>query len=120
MNILAVFLGGGIGSVFRWGVSRLMEGKSIHFPLATLIANVLSCMILAGAVLYILPKIQQSEFWQAFIVIGVCGGFSTFSTFSNESVMLLKNGWWGLFLLNISLNILFCFGLLYLFYQSKK
>lgn len=120
MNVLAVFIGGGLGSVFRFGISRLMDGKSGQFPLATLLANFFACVLLAVGVMYILPRIQQSEFWQAFILIGVCGGFSTFSTFSNESVLLMKSGLYGLVLLNLALNILFCFGILYLFYASKK
>lgn len=120
MNVLAVFIGGGIGSVFRFGISKLLVDKAGQFPLATLIANFLSCVVLAVGVMYILPKIQQSDFWQAFLLIGVCGGFSTFSTFSNESVLLLKSGLYGLVLLNLLLNILFCFGILYLFYASKK
>lgn len=113
MNIwLAIFLGGGAGSVCRYGVYQVMAnwmGKA--FPYGTLVANVLSCIAL-GLILSVAWKSEQ-EAWKLMLAVGFCGGFSTFSTFSLESVELIKNGLVWAAIGNVLISILACFGIIY-------
>ncbi|NNC81998.1 MAG: fluoride efflux transporter CrcB [Flavobacteriales bacterium] len=107
--IIAVFLGGGIGSLCRFlvslGVLRLSPSA---FPWGTLTANVLSCVIMAGGLYYFADKLPEGSWQRLFIVVGLCGGFSTFSTFSLENFLLIKQGNFGFLILNILLSILLC------------
>ena len=111
MNIwLAVFIGGGIGSLMRYGITRLLLVLDIRgaFPWATLIANVLSVIILAWMILRWQTHMQDRPTLRAFIAVGICGGFSTFSTFSYENFLLIREGLPGWALMNIAVNVLAC------------
>jgi len=107
MNWLAVFIGGGLGSLCRYGISKLTL-KLIHtnFPLATFISNSLSCIILAVAVIYFNGKITGNTALKLFVITGFCGGFSTFSTFSIETFELFKHGNHIIGLLNIVISVI--------------
>lgn len=87
MNILWVFLGGGLGSLLRFGFAKWLSNTGITLPIHTLIANVLACFILGLMTGYMLVG-KQNDFHKYFVAVGVCGGFSTFSTFANEIVQL--------------------------------
>ena len=88
MSFFSVALGGAIGAVGRYAIS-LIPVKT-GFPVQTLITNIL------GAVLI------------GFIVTGVCGGFTTFSTFSLEAFSLLENHQISAGILYIALSVVFC------------
>lgn len=87
-----IFLGGGIGSVFRYAISKLFIIDKNSFPWSTLIANFIGCFII-GIILgwYINNDKQYSDLY-IFLSIGFCGGLTTFSTFSIEGLTLFKNG----------------------------
>ena len=85
-------IGGFIGTVLRFLVSRYLQiNFDTVFPWGTLIINI-SGSFLIGIFLGIFEKgfIMSSE-WRLFFTVGICGGFTTFSTFSNDSFMLLQN-----------------------------
>ena len=110
MNFLLVFFGGGIGSMIRYLFSISLCGFT--FPISTLLSNFFSCLIYGFIILYI-ENLEYNKEYALFFVIGVCGGLSTFSTFSYESINLIKSGYFLYALLNVLVSVLLCFSTLY-------
>lgn len=88
-RFLWVGLGGAIGSILRYTLSLLPIKSS--FPVLTLITNLLGAFII-GVVVGLFEKQYMSSHIHLFLKTGVCGGFTTFSTFSLETLTLLENG----------------------------
>ena len=88
-KFLWVGLGGAIGSILRYTLSLLPIKSS--FPVLTLITNLLGAFII-GVVVGLFEKQYLSSYIHLFLKTGVCGGFTTFSTFSLETLTLLENG----------------------------
>ena len=102
MSYLYVFLGGGLGSVCRYLLARWIPSET--FPWATLAANILSCIIL-GALVALASRSFLSAPYRLLLVTGFCGGFSTFSTFSNECLQFLKMGQYWAVALYVGLSL---------------
>ncbi len=93
MGFLIVFLGGGIGAAARHGANLLVAKMiSASFPYGTLIINVLGSSIMGVIIGYFALKGQASQHWRLFLTTGILGGFTTFSTFSLEAVLLYERG----------------------------
>ena len=114
-SIIYIFLGGGLGSVLRYFLSVLFV--NYDFPISTLLANIFSCIILA-IVFFFINKFQLNHNLRLFFIIGLCGGLSTFSTFSYETINLLKLGHIYYAIFSITFNILLCFSVLYFFMRE--
>ena len=93
-----VFLGGGLGSLLRYLISLLFI--NLNFPIATLLANILSCLIL-GIAVFFMQKYSLCNNMRLFLLVGICGGLSTFSTFSHETINLFREGYVNYAILNI-------------------
>jgi CrcB protein len=92
MNILFVAVGGAFGSVARYLVGTWVQsaGKNIGFPYGTLAVNLLGCFIIGLLSFYGDAHGGYSDEARAFIFIGVLGGFTTFSSFGNDTINLFR------------------------------
>ena len=91
-EIVAVFIGGGIGSVLRFLLNKIEIVSENNYPYSTFISNVVGCFILGLVLGYFIKNGSNNSTLFVFLTVGLCGGFTTFSTFSNENLQLLQNG----------------------------
>lgn len=113
--LLAIFIGGGLGSVCRYALGNwVMRFVDSRFPWGTLASNVLACTLLGVLWMSFGKGPARHSGWVALGIIGFCGGFSTFSTFSFETLRLLRDGlyWWAG--ANVLISVLACLAVLYI------
>lgn len=119
MNVLVVIatvVAGGLGALLRFLVSLAFNtpNKARSFPWSVLIVNALGSA-LGGVALGLTERISLSGDWQLVILTGICGGLTTFSTFSVETVQLIESKRYSAaassVLLNLVVGFVACFGL---------
>ncbi len=121
INIFAIFIGGGLGSLCRYGISKLnLNIINENFPLGTLVSNTLSCIIFAFALLYFNDKITSNTALKLLLLTGFCGGFSTFSTFSFETFELIKNGYYIYAVLNVLISVAIGIGTIFFILKNQS
>ena len=108
MVLLLIALGGAAGSMLRY----LLGGRAQHFaphgfPLGTLFVNVAGCF-LVGMLVRQFMNIQTHNYVRALLIVGFCGGFTTFSTFSMETVGLIEGGEYSRAFAYITLSVVLC------------
>lgn len=103
-NFFLVALGGGIGSMLRYGASLLVSSR--YFPYTTLAVNIIGSFMIG----LVLGLSFRSEYfltnWKLFLATGICGGFTTFSAFSAENMELLQAGKYALAIVYIAASVI--------------
>jgi CrcB protein len=103
---LAVALGGAIGAVSRYGVDRAIEARSSSsFPWATLTVNVSGCLLVGFLIAAVVDRHEAPAWLRAALVFGFCGGYTTFSTFAQETLDLVEGKALALAVANISVSV---------------
>lgn len=100
-NLLFIFIGGGIGSVLRFGLSQLNQVYSY----GTFLANIIGCLFI-GFILGIYKREIFADVHYLALAVGFCGGFTTFSSFAAENYKLLQNGEYFMFLTYTLLSLI--------------
>jgi CrcB protein len=93
--LFAIALGGALGSLLRYGLGSAVQQRiGAGFPAGTLLVNVTGSLLLGFLVRYLVETAASPEM-RAALTIGFCGGYTTFSTFSLDTLRLLEEGSWG-------------------------
>ncbi|HNR49246.1 MAG TPA: fluoride efflux transporter CrcB [Bacteroidia bacterium] len=107
MQYILVFVGGGLGSITRFGIGNLsIRFFGTTFPYGTLISNLLSAFIIGALVALAFEVSRISDQTRLLLITGFCGGFSTFSAFTSETFMLLRNHQATAAIMNILISII--------------
>ena len=110
INTLLIFVGAGLGGVFRYWVSNgvyWLLGR--QFPYGTLIVNTTGCLLMGLLYVLVIERLNGIEQQlRAFLLIGFLGGYTTFSSFSVETLILFENGDLLRAGLNILLSVILC------------
>jgi len=106
-------MGGALGSVARFALNNLVTAKvGEAFPWGILLVNVVGSLVIGWLGALTLTEGRLSEegrtFVMQFLMVGVCGGFTTFSAFSLQTLMLLRDGEWFYAIGNMLLSVLLC------------
>ncbi len=110
-QVLAIAGGGAVGAVLRYWVSSgvyALTGRG--FPYGTLVVNVLGSVVMGFLYIWLLERMPGGVAIRAFLIIGLLGAFTTFSTFSLETLNLMEAGQIARAVLNTLLSVVLCIG----------
>lgn len=104
-NALLVFLASGIGGLLRYAVTGVMQAWwGPTFPIGTMTVNVVGCFIMGFLATTLTGPVMMREEYRIAILVGLLGGFTTFSSFGRETMTLLGDGEWTLAAINVVLS----------------
>lgn len=121
INYLVISLGAALGGVFRYGLASFIQKRvESFFPYGTLVVNILGSFALGFIMYYLDEKDFLSPEMRLFLTVGLCGGFTTFSTFSYETLNLIRNSQFLLATTNVLGSVFLCLIAIYLAYILSK
>lgn len=107
-ELIVIFIGGGLGSVGRYYLGKVQLGFPSFMPVGTLVVNITACLVLGVVIGLADHKQSMTATSRLFWAVGFCGGFSTFSTFSADTLQLFQKGIHSTALLYIFLSVVLC------------
>jgi CrcB protein len=120
-NLLIIGSGGFIGSIARYLVSQLnLSVNFLSIPVGTFIVNISGCFLIGFLTGVADKSMILSTEWRLFLMVGICGGFTTFSAFANENLMLMHNGQIAAVIIYTALSIFLGFLAVYLGYVTTN
>ncbi len=109
LDFLAISLGAIVGANARYFISRFTSRVyGPAFPYGTLFINVTGSFIVGFFMIWTTQRVIVDPRWRLLVVVGFCGGFTTFSSYAYESMAYVEQGQWGLMLTNVVANNLLC------------
>lgn len=106
LNIFAVGAGGFIGSVCRYLLGLIPVSEMTVFPVKTFMINITGCILIGILAVAASKNVEMSPQMMLFLKVGLCGGFTTFSTFALETADLMKAGHMGTAFAYVALSVL--------------
>src|ERR1700679_3197215 len=110
MSYLWVMVGSALGGVLRYALTRMTLAVSAGFPYGTVLINVVGSFVIGyfGTLTLQSGKYSASDNLRLFVMVGVCGGFTTFSSFSLQTFDLMRSGAWGRAIANVVVSVILC------------
>ena len=106
LNILAVGAGGFAGAVCRYLIGLIPVSETMIFPIKTFIINIVGCIVIGAIAVSVCRNYEWNPQMLLFMKVGLCGGFTTFSTFALETADLIKAGHMGAAFLYVLLSVI--------------
>lgn len=117
-TLMWIALGGGVGSVARAVVGYALQGR---FPWATLLVNAGGSLLIGWLMARLgSVEIETSARFQSLLVVGFCGGFTTFSTFSWQTLEQIIKGQWSAAIANVLLSVFVCLAAVWIGYRLGR
>jgi CrcB protein len=106
LDIFAVGAGGFVGAVLRYLIGLMPVSETLVFPIKTFAINVIGCLVIGMITAALVRNANLNPQMLLFLKVGLCGGFTTFSTFALETTDLIKAGHMGIALTYVVLSVL--------------
>ena len=108
-QLVAIAAGGAIGAVLRYWISTAVQSRTASaFPYGTLTVNVVGSLLIGFLYILLIERLADVPAVRAFMLVGVLGAFTTFSTFSIETLNLIEAGQMGKALVNVLASVIVC------------
>lgn len=121
VNYIYVSIGAAVGGLLRYLISDIVQkNSSVIFPYSTLAVNVIGSFLLGFIMFYLGEKELISNDLRLLLSVGVCGGFTTFSTFSYETLILFRESEFMMAGINVPLNVVLSLATIYAAYILSK